>query len=36
MATMRERTEAIGGRFVIDSTPGSGTTIRVEVPVADR
>lgn len=33
MATMRERTEAIGGRFVIDSTPGSGTTIRVEVPL---
>ena len=34
MATMRERTESIGGRFVIESTPGSGTTIRVEVPLA--
>jgi len=34
MATMRERSESIGGRFVIDSTPGKGTTIRVEVPLA--
>jgi len=33
MATMRERTESIGGRFVIESTPGSGTAIRVEVPL---
>src|SRR4051812_47691590 len=34
MATMRERSESIGGRFVIESTPGKGTTIRVEVPLA--
>ena len=34
MATMRERTESIGGRFVIESTPGSGTRVRVEVPLA--
>jgi len=33
MATMRERTESIGGRFVIESTPGSGTRVRVEVPL---
>jgi len=33
MATMRERTESIGRRFVIESTPGSGTAIRVEVPL---
>lgn len=33
MATMRERTESIGGRFVIESTPGSGTCVRIEVPL---
>ena len=37
---MRERTEMIGGKFVIESTPGKGTTIMVEVdydsPTVDR
>jgi signal transduction histidine kinase len=33
MATMRERTESIGGTFAIESTPGSGTVVRVEVPL---
>jgi len=30
---MRERTERIGGRFEIRSTPGEGTELLVEVPV---
>ncbi len=30
---MRERTEAIGGTFMIDSNPGAGTRISVEVPL---
>jgi signal transduction histidine kinase len=29
---MRERVEMIGGTFCIESTPGQGTTVRVEVP----
>lgn len=29
---MRERVEMVGGRFRIESTPGQGTTICVEVP----
>lgn len=29
---MRERIEMIGGRFTIESAPGSGTTIRSEIP----
>lgn len=29
---MRERAEMIGGLFTISSTPGNGTTIRVEIP----
>jgi signal transduction histidine kinase len=33
LTTMRERAEAIGGTFEIESTPGSGTTVRVEIPV---
>jgi len=34
MGTMRERAQAIGGRFRVESRPGRGTTIRVEVPSA--
>lgn len=30
---MRERVDALGGGFVVKSTPGNGTRIRVEVPL---
>jgi len=33
LSTMRERAEASGGTFQIDSVPGKGTTIRVTLPV---
>lgn len=33
LSTMRERAEASGGTFVIESRPGSGTTINVRLPV---
>jgi two-component system sensor histidine kinase UhpB len=33
MSTMRERAEAAGGRFMVDSVPGKGTTVRVAVPL---
>ena len=29
---MRERVEMVGGQFSVVSTPGTGTTIRAEVP----
>jgi signal transduction histidine kinase len=32
LTTMRERAESIGGKLVIDSTPGAGTSVRAEVP----
>jgi signal transduction histidine kinase len=32
---MRERAEALGGTLLIESAPGSGTTLRVEVPCVD-
>jgi PAS domain S-box-containing protein len=32
-STMRERAEAAGGRFMIDSVPGKGTTVRAAVPL---
>jgi signal transduction histidine kinase len=31
---MRERAELLGGRFQLESTPGSGTGIRVSIPLA--
>jgi signal transduction histidine kinase len=31
---MRERVEMVGGTFFVESTPGQGTTVRVEVPFA--
>ena len=34
LSTMRERAEGIGGTFLIESTPGQGTIVRAEVPVA--
>jgi signal transduction histidine kinase len=32
LSTMRERAETIGGRFQLDSVPGSGTRVTVELP----
>jgi signal transduction histidine kinase len=32
LSTMRERAESIGGSLNIASTPGAGTTVRVELP----
>jgi signal transduction histidine kinase len=32
LSTMRERAETLGGRFQLDSKPGSGTRIAVELP----
>ncbi len=31
---MRERVEMVGGAFCIESAPGKGTTVRVEIPFA--
>ena len=31
---MRERVEMVGGRFFVDSAPGHGTNVRVEIPGA--
>ncbi len=36
LVNMRERTEALGGRFQIESDLGKGTRIRIEVPVQTR
>jgi nitrate/nitrite-specific signal transduction histidine kinase len=36
LATMRERAEAIGAEFRLDSRPGAGTQVSVRVPVAAR
>ena len=33
LSTMRERAESIGGTFAIESTPGGGTIVNVEVPL---
>lgn len=33
---MRERVEMIGGTFALDSKPGSGTTLRAQVPFGGR
>ena len=33
--TMRERVERVGGRFQIESSPGSGTTVRIYLPVVE-
>ena len=30
---MRERVGLVGGKLRIESTPGSGTTVRAEVPL---
>ena len=33
---MRERIESLGGRFVLDSAPGRGTTIEIALPLPPR
>lgn len=33
LATMRERAESLGGRFMVESNPGTGTRISVRVPL---
>jgi signal transduction histidine kinase len=33
MTTMRERAEAAGGRLLVKSSPGSGTTVSAAVPL---
>lgn len=33
LTSMRERAQGLGGSLAIDSSPGKGTTVRVEVPV---
>jgi signal transduction histidine kinase len=32
MVTMRERVQAIGGRFHVRSTPSGGTQIAIDIP----
>jgi signal transduction histidine kinase len=36
LTSMRERAQALGGHAVVESAPGHGTTVRVEVPAAGR
>jgi signal transduction histidine kinase len=36
LSTMRERAESIGGTFTIESTPGGGTSVFVDIPLPDR
>lgn len=33
LSTMRERAESIGATFSVESTPGVGTSVRVEIPM---
>jgi hypothetical protein len=33
---MRERALLVGGKFEIDSRPGKGTTVRLEVPIQEQ
>lgn len=35
LTTMRERAESLGGKLVVDSTPGGGTTVRFEMALVD-
>jgi len=34
LATMRERAESIGAAFAIESTPGGGTSVTVDIPLS--
>jgi signal transduction histidine kinase len=36
LSSMRERAEELGGQFTICGRPGSGTTVRLELPLAAR
>jgi len=36
LSTMRERAESIGAAFAVESTPGGGTSVFVDIPVRDR
>ncbi len=36
LQTMRERAQAVGGRFEVDSAPGTGTRVTVTLPVDKR
>ena len=33
LTNMRERAEKLGGHLFIESTPGSGTVVRVQLPL---
>lgn len=33
LSGMRQRAEVLGGSFVVDSTPGAGTTVRITLPL---
>ena len=35
LRSMRERVEGLGGRFLIDSSPGGGTSLTVELPAGE-
>ena len=32
---MRERLEMVGGKFIVESSPGKGTTILAQIPSGD-
>jgi signal transduction histidine kinase len=32
LESMQERIEALGGKFGVDSSPGAGTRIEIELP----
>lgn len=36
LRSMRERVETLGGRFSVDSSPGGGTSLTVELPTGER
>ena len=35
LSGMRQRVALLGGKLTIESAPGSGTTVFVEIPVSD-